>query len=412
MRTRAGARVSPVKEREARAWSNSSVRRRDGLPAAAAHGGEVAIAEVAVSDPHHRARMVAEWAAHGRCCAARVQAWRPRRGGISLRCSSTSRVSSARRGCLSMRLICSGHRLQLLARGIGWRFSTGTSARSSTSSSSPHRPVTATILKACSGAVSRRQQRELSAHFLALTTHYLLEASFARTGRRKGGASKRVAGEYPLAASGADRRDRTCARSAPRCSRGSMPRRRPSAIKRAYRRRAVQRRAGAHAALPPMPFHAASFHHTEPSAPLPRPVGRRRVLVVDQLGGFRSSVRRRRRGRDRRPRRSRRRVHPRQPFGGRSVDYRHYLPELAKKPQAVQQVADELIRDLRSAVRRASGVSSPTSAVRSQRLHEIFAHVLPTPSSRSTVVTAERVRRALVSGEPVLLALAVDRHPR
>jgi hypothetical protein len=39
-------------------------------------------------------------------------------------------------------------------------------------------------------------------------------------------------------------------------------------------------------------------------------------------------------------------VHPRQPFGGRSVDYRHYLRELAHKPQALRQVADELIAAL------------------------------------------------------------------
>ena len=39
-------------------------------------------------------------------------------------------------------------------------------------------------------------------------------------------------------------------------------------------------------------------------------------------------------------------VHPRQPFGGRRVDYRHYLAELARKPQAVRQVAPELVAAL------------------------------------------------------------------
>src|SRR5215218_5538831 len=38
--------------------------------------------------------------------------------------------------------------------------------------------------------------------------------------------------------------------------------------------------------------------------------------------------------------------HPRKRFGQRSIDYRHYLPELAKKPQAVRQVLPELLRDL------------------------------------------------------------------
>jgi hypothetical protein len=39
-------------------------------------------------------------------------------------------------------------------------------------------------------------------------------------------------------------------------------------------------------------------------------------------------------------------THPRQPFGGRRIRYRHYLPELARKPQAVRQVAPELIAEL------------------------------------------------------------------
>jgi transposase len=38
--------------------------------------------------------------------------------------------------------------------------------------------------------------------------------------------------------------------------------------------------------------------------------------------------------------------HPRKRFGERSIDYRHYVPELAKKPQAVRQIAAELTRDL------------------------------------------------------------------
>ncbi len=38
-------------------------------------------------------------------------------------------------------------------------------------------------------------------------------------------------------------------------------------------------------------------------------------------------------------------THERKRFGEKSIDYRHYLPELAK-PQAVRQVAAELIEDL------------------------------------------------------------------
>ncbi len=39
-------------------------------------------------------------------------------------------------------------------------------------------------------------------------------------------------------------------------------------------------------------------------------------------------------------------VHLRKRFGERSIDYRHYVRELARKPQAVRQVAAELVRDL------------------------------------------------------------------
>lgn len=39
-------------------------------------------------------------------------------------------------------------------------------------------------------------------------------------------------------------------------------------------------------------------------------------------------------------------THARQHFGGRSVDYRHYLAELARKPQTVRQVAPELVAAL------------------------------------------------------------------
>ena len=39
-------------------------------------------------------------------------------------------------------------------------------------------------------------------------------------------------------------------------------------------------------------------------------------------------------------------THPRQSFGNRSIRYRHYLRELAHKPQAVRQVAPELVEEL------------------------------------------------------------------
>jgi hypothetical protein len=96
-------------------------------------------------------------------------------------------------------------------------------------------------------------------------------------------------------------------------------------------------------------------------------------------------------------------VHPRQPSGSRSIDYRHYLPELAKKPQAVRQVAAELIRDLGSPYdelwRALVDERGQKQAAR------VFAHVLRAIVELGESVTTERVRRALDSDQPVLLAL-------
>jgi hypothetical protein len=96
-------------------------------------------------------------------------------------------------------------------------------------------------------------------------------------------------------------------------------------------------------------------------------------------------------------------VHPRQPFGGRSVDYRHYIPELARKPQALRQVADELIPALgepfASAWRLLVDQHGPKQAAR------LFAQVLRGIEARGALVVADEVRAALASGEPIQLAV-------
>jgi hypothetical protein len=96
-------------------------------------------------------------------------------------------------------------------------------------------------------------------------------------------------------------------------------------------------------------------------------------------------------------------VHPRLRFGGRSVDYRHYLPELATKPQAVRQVADDLLRDLGAPYdalwRTLVDEQGPKQAAR------VFARVLSAIVERGDAVVAECVRAALSTGEPILLAL-------
>jgi transposase len=242
-------------------------------------------------------------------------------------------------------------------------------------------------------------ERVLSLRFLELATHYLIEASFARprTGHDKGGVEARGKGirwqELVPIPSGPDLRTISAALLARLDAR--MEKR--GSDGRTIAERFAEERAHL-LPLPAVPFRAASFHHLEVS---------RRSLVA--LGGATYWVRLPVKafagvdeieivGPD-----GRVVVHERQPFGGRSVDYRHYLPELAKKPQAVRQVADELVRDLGPPFdalwRHLSDERGPKQAAR------IFAHVLRSVVELGERVTAERVQRALETGEPLLLAL-------
>jgi transposase len=248
-------------------------------------------------------------------------------------------------------------------------------------------------------------ERELQARFLALATHCLFEASFARprTGHDKGGVEARGKGIrwqhlVPIPA-GPDLRAISTALVERLDAQAQS--------KRGADGRTISELFADETArmlpLPPTPFRAASFHHTEPSRrslvqlagaaysvwsdwvklPVKAFVG---VDEVEIIGPDGRAV-----------------VHPRQPFGGRTVDYRHYLPELAKKPQAVRQVADELIRDLGAPFdalwRQLSDERGPKQAART------FAHVLRAVVDLGHRTIAERVARALASGEPVLLAL-------
>lgn len=89
--------------------------------------------------------------------------------------------------------------------------------------------------------------------------------------------------------------------------------------------------------------------------------------------------------------------------GQKSIDYRHYLRELRKKPQAVRQVAAELVRDLGEpfgkAWKRLVDEHGPKDAARA------FAKILDIVVERGERVVSERIVEALASGEPILLAL-------
>jgi len=100
-------------------------------------------------------------------------------------------------------------------------------------------------------------------------------------------------------------------------------------------------------------------------------------------------------------------LHPRKRFGQRAVDYRHYLSEPARKPQAVRQVLPDLLRDL----------GDPFPAIWDQ-LHlahgpreaaRLFAKVLGQLDTYGAAVVVPALTRALVTGTPLLLALAPAR---
>jgi hypothetical protein len=103
-------------------------------------------------------------------------------------------------------------------------------------------------------------------------------------------------------------------------------------------------------------------------------------------------------------------VHPRKRFGQRSIDYRHYLPELARKPQAVRQVLPDLLRDL--------GAPFPAVWEHFQAAHppreaaRLFAKVLGQLETHGVERVVPAIETALATGNPILLALTPGGHAR
>jgi transposase len=95
--------------------------------------------------------------------------------------------------------------------------------------------------------------------------------------------------------------------------------------------------------------------------------------------------------------------HKRQRFGGRSVDYRHYLPELARKPGATRQVADELVPLLGPPFVQAWALLVEQLGEREGA--RVLSRLLGGVVDLGLDVVAERVRVALLEGRPLQLAL-------
>ena len=259
----------------------------------------------------------------------------------------------------------------------------------------PHR-LAYDNLKAAVRKMLLGSERELQPRFLALAGHYLFEASFARprTGHDKGGVEARGKGirwqELVPIPSGPDLATVSAALLARLDAR-------PCERFEAERQAMLP--------LPAAPFSAARCVPgvSVSSRSLVKVEGasysvwsswaRRDVtayVAVDEvrlvLSGDSVEV-----------------VHPRQAFGGRAVDYRHYLRELAHKPQALRQVADELVEALGEPFGRAwhhlVHQHGPRQAAR------VFALVLRAVEARGERAVAREVAAALTSGEPLQLAV-------
>jgi hypothetical protein len=101
--------------------------------------------------------------------------------------------------------------------------------------------------------------------------------------------------------------------------------------------------------------------------------------------------------------------HQRVAFGSKAIDYRHYLPELSRKPQALRQVIEELLPKLgetyAKAWRQLVDEHGPKQAARH------FAQVLKVVLERGEKDVSRTLELAMAQGEPVLLALRPKQVP-
>ncbi len=97
-------------------------------------------------------------------------------------------------------------------------------------------------------------------------------------------------------------------------------------------------------------------------------------------------------------------VVPRQRRGGKRISYRHYLPELARKPQAVRQVAPELVAELGEPYGRLWSLL--VGRYGSREAARVLSRVLGAVVDHGSPMVAEALEAALAVGRCDLLALA------
>jgi len=97
-------------------------------------------------------------------------------------------------------------------------------------------------------------------------------------------------------------------------------------------------------------------------------------------------------------------VVPRQRRGGKRISYRHYLPELARKPQAVRQVAPELVAELGEPYGRLWSLLLGRYGAREAA--RVLSKVLGAAVDHGAQTVAEALESALDAGRCDLLAMA------
>jgi transposase len=101
---------------------------------------------------------------------------------------------------------------------------------------------------------------------------------------------------------------------------------------------------------------------------------------------------------------------PRRRKRGREIKYRHYLKELARKPQAVRQVAPQLVKELGEPYEKLWGMLSERYGERDAS--RVMAKVLGSVVDHGEQPVAEALADALEKGRSDLLALAGRLHPK
>ncbi len=101
-------------------------------------------------------------------------------------------------------------------------------------------------------------------------------------------------------------------------------------------------------------------------------------------------------------------IYPKKGFGTRQVRYRHYLPELARKPQAVRQVAVELVKELGEPYGQLWPLLIRTHGERQGS--RVMAQILAAVVDHGEEAISAALTQALASGRTDLLTLAPALH--